>query len=84
MTGSTNDTQELSFWQVIFLQSKVNGAPYHGEELPQHQWDWPHETYLQSRLRHLRDKVEIANLAPLNQSAQARFERFYKRLLEYS
>ena len=23
-----------SYWQSIFLQSKVNGAPYNGEDLP--------------------------------------------------
>ncbi|MBI4490018.1 MAG: hypothetical protein HY694_13095 [Deltaproteobacteria bacterium] len=34
MTGSTTNTRQLSFWQLIFLQSKMNDAPYHGEELP--------------------------------------------------
>ena len=23
-----------SYWQLVFLQSKVNGAPYIGEDLP--------------------------------------------------
>ncbi len=30
-----------SYWQVVFLQSKVNGATYNGEALPRRRWDWP-------------------------------------------
>jgi hypothetical protein len=33
------------------LQSKVNGAPYNGDELPGRSWDWPKDTYLQRRLQ---------------------------------
>ncbi len=40
-----------SCWQLIFLQSKVNGAPYNGETLPGESWDWPKDTYFQRRLR---------------------------------
>jgi hypothetical protein len=39
-----------SYWQLIFLQSKVNGAPYNGEALPGQSWDWPKDTYFQRRL----------------------------------
>jgi hypothetical protein len=39
-----------SFWQLVFLQSKVNGAAYNGEALPRRSWDWPKNTYLQRRL----------------------------------
>ena len=39
-----------SYWQLIFLQSKVNGAPYKGEVLPGQSWDWPKDTYLRRRL----------------------------------
>jgi hypothetical protein len=39
-----------SYWQLVFLQSKVNGAAYSGEELPGRNWDWPKNTYLQRRL----------------------------------
>jgi len=46
--------EKPSFWQQVFLQSKVNGAPYHGEKLPGHSWNWPKNTYLQRRLRYLR------------------------------
>jgi len=46
-----------SYWQLVFLQSRVNGATYNGEVLPRRSWDWPKNTYLQRRLRrhnHLR------------------------------
>ena len=40
-------------WQRIFLQSKVNGAPY--EEQEWHvRWPWPEDTYLKRRLNYLR------------------------------
>jgi hypothetical protein len=44
-----------SFWQSVFLQSKVNGAPYRGEQLPLRPWNWPTNTYLQRRLKLARD-----------------------------
>jgi hypothetical protein len=40
-----------SFWQLVFSQSKVNGAPYFGDTLPGRTWDWPKDTYLQRRLQ---------------------------------
>ena len=43
-----------SYWQLVFLQSKVNGAAYTGEELPGRNWHWPKDTFLQRRLQ--RDK----------------------------
>jgi hypothetical protein len=43
--------EKPSYWQAIFLQSKVNGATYNGEALPPRSWDWPKNTYLQRRLR---------------------------------
>jgi hypothetical protein len=42
--------EKPSCWQLIFLQSKVNGAPYNGETLPGESWDWPKDTYFQRRL----------------------------------
>ena len=45
------DTQKRSFWQRVFLQSKVNGALYWGEQLRGMRWEWPKDTYLQRRLR---------------------------------
>ena len=40
-----------TYWQRVFLQSKVNGASYNGESLPGQVWSWPKNTYLQSRLQ---------------------------------
>lgn len=28
-------------WQLIFLQSKVNGGRYYGDDLPAYRWEWP-------------------------------------------
>ena len=42
---------KLTYWQGVFLQSKVNGASYNGEALPGHVWSWPKDTYLQRRLQ---------------------------------
>jgi hypothetical protein len=41
-------------WQTIFQLSKVNGALYLGDALPQQNWKWPKNTWLQKRLRDLR------------------------------
>ena len=52
----TNDTEleKPSFWQLVFTQSKVNGAHYIGEQLPGSNWGWPKDTYLQHRLRQVK------------------------------
>jgi hypothetical protein len=44
----------MSPWQLIFRQSRVNNAPYYGDNLPAQNWDWPQGTWLQERLRYLR------------------------------
>ncbi len=36
-----SDLERPSFWQLVFSQSKVNGALYNDEELPQAQKAWP-------------------------------------------
>ena len=51
MKTAQRDLAKLSFWQFVFSQSKVNGAPYGGEQLPRQNWNWPKNTYLQQRLR---------------------------------
>jgi hypothetical protein len=48
------ESDKPSYWQLIFLQSKVNGAAYNGEDLPGRNWEWPKDTYLQRRLRKAR------------------------------
>jgi hypothetical protein len=52
--GTVDRLAKPSFWQLVFLQSKVNGAPYDGEKLPGHNWNWPKDTYFQRRLRYVR------------------------------
>jgi hypothetical protein len=34
MRASETESQKPSFWQLVFAQSKANGALYIGEELP--------------------------------------------------
>ncbi|MGZ8452220.1 MAG: hypothetical protein ACXWZE_08990, partial [Candidatus Binatia bacterium] len=43
----------LSLWLQVFNNSKVNGAPYLGDDLPAHRWTWPTDTYMRRRLRSL-------------------------------
>jgi hypothetical protein len=54
MIASETESQRPSFWQLVFSQSKVNGALYIGEELPGRNWEWPRDTYFQRRLRQVR------------------------------
>jgi hypothetical protein len=51
MKSTESDLEKPSYWQLVFLQSKVNGAAYTGEDLPGRNWDWPKDTYLQRRLK---------------------------------
>jgi hypothetical protein len=44
----------MTSWELIFLHSKVNDGFYDEARLPDLKWDWPRETWLQERLRHLR------------------------------
>jgi hypothetical protein len=43
-----------NYWQLVFNQSRVNGAEYFGEQLPCNSWDWPKNTFLQRRLSELK------------------------------
>ena len=54
MKTKTHKLENDSLWQRIFSQSKVNGAPYSGEELLPFNWSWPTNTYLQHRLQYVR------------------------------
>ena len=51
------DCVRPSCWQLVLSQSKVNGAPYGGELLPNLNWEWPKDTYLQRRLKWLAFKA---------------------------
>ena len=52
MKSKQNSRNRLSYWQLIFCKSKVNGAPYKDDDLPVSNWDWPTDTYLSSRRSH--------------------------------
>jgi hypothetical protein len=54
MKSQASEMQQPSFWQLVFLHSKVNGAPYEGENLAGHSWKWPKDTFLQRRLKEIR------------------------------
>lgn len=45
----------MSYWQLIFLQSKANDGQYDEDELPQQNWKWPRGTWFQERLRYVRE-----------------------------
>jgi hypothetical protein len=51
---ANKNSKRLSPWKIIFLRSKVNGAPYRGEYLLGHSWNWPENTYLQRRFHAVR------------------------------
>ena len=73
MKTKTYRLETASPWQRIFLQSKVNGALYSGEQLLSFNWSWPKNTYLQHRLQYLRQYRSSDEAADLNiSSAKAR------------
>jgi hypothetical protein len=65
MKVDETELEKPSFWQIVFAQSKANGALYIGEQLPNRTWDWPKDTYLQRRLRRLR-WYQVSEKADLN------------------
>jgi hypothetical protein len=54
MKATETELDKPSFWQMVFAQSKANGALYLGEQLPGRNWEWPKDTYFQRRLEKLR------------------------------
>ena len=55
---------KMSYWQLILLQSEANGCFYHGEDLPQTNWEWPKNTWFRDRLSH-RPKVSDSGCGEL-------------------
>ena len=47
--------------QLVFLNSRINGAKYDGDALPVQPWSWPRRTFLQRRLAELRAAKADAN-----------------------
>ena len=44
--------EKLSYWQLVFLQSKANGCSYCAENLPDSKWHWPKGTWFQEQRCH--------------------------------
>ena len=59
MKSQNASRDPMTFWQLIFSQSKANGAQYEGEELPVCIWNWPKDTYLQRKRSSRRSPVRI-------------------------
>jgi hypothetical protein len=56
LTGALNQENKMSYWQLIFLQSRANGCFYRFEDFAQVSWQWPKDTWFQERLsQKLRD-----------------------------
>lgn len=51
---------KLSYWQLVFSQSKTNGCCYRGEDLPHVKWRWPRNTWFQ---KHLSDHLKALECA---------------------
>ena len=58
------DANKLSYWQFIFLQSRVNNCFYNVDDLPKANWQWPKDTWFQERLVYqLKDSLDHLLLA---------------------
>ncbi len=55
-----DEEDKISYWQLIFLQSKVNGCSYRDEDLPHMKWQWPRDTWFQEQLSHHLKALEFA------------------------
>ena len=55
--------EKPTYWQLVFSQSKVNGASYRGDHLEGSNWNWPDDTFLRCRLRQVRfDQASDKNM----------------------
>jgi hypothetical protein len=65
----------MNAWKSIFLQSRVNDGCYEEDKLPQSNWDWPKETWFQSRLGFVREhlpRVSLKSQGKLGHRVEAR------------
>ena len=60
MTRDHVTEEKLSYWQLVFLQSKANGCSYRGADLPHINWQWPKNTWFQEQLSHHLGDTELA------------------------
>jgi len=59
LSGVAALVKEVSYWQLIFLQSKANGCSYRDENLPNMKWQWPRDTWFQEKLSHHLKDLEV-------------------------
>lgn len=52
----------MNAWESIFVQSPVNEGHYDEDELPHLNWNWPRETWFQTRLSQMRVHQLAASL----------------------
>jgi hypothetical protein len=55
-----DEEDKISYWQLIFLQSKANGCSYRDKDLPHMKWQWPRDTWFQEQLSHHFKALEFA------------------------
>ena len=55
-----DEEDKISYWQLIFLQSKANGCSYRAKDLPHMKWQWPRDTWFQEQLSHHLKALEFA------------------------
>ena len=65
---------KLSYWQLIFLQSKANGCSYRGESLP-HEWRQPEQIGRHRLTLTRRNSLAIIHLPPIRQEYRDIFRR---------
>ena len=58
--GESAEEEKVSYWQVVFLQSKANGCSYVGDTLPHTKWQWPRDTWFQEKMGDRLKELEIA------------------------
>jgi hypothetical protein len=66
-----------SFWQLVFGQSKANGARYDGENLTTSPWRWPTNTYLQRR-RQLLKHSQAFDRSDRDETEAVFYDTFYE------
>ncbi|HEY7321972.1 MAG TPA: hypothetical protein VIE89_30755 [Candidatus Binatia bacterium] len=49
----------MKAWASIFLQSPVNDGYYDEDDLPHLSWEWPKETWFQTRLDYVREREPV-------------------------
>jgi hypothetical protein len=60
----------MNAWVAVFSQSRANNAPYDGDRLPSQIWQWPADTWFQTRVRYLRRRSGRQAGQPIREPAQ--------------